>query len=173
MNWTKLLYGLIIALLYVPMVFLGANVFFPNYTGSESYFRGYEKCTPGPYIDPVRSDAKELTAEQNAAYQKCQDEQRAAEKVWEDGRKVYNGWKYFAITAFTLAILLFAIFVPLMDVVRMGLFFGSVVTAFIATVSYWEYARTPFGFGLMLVLFFVVLFYINKRAQDFHDWKKK
>ncbi len=28
MNWTKLLYVLIIVLLYVPMVFLGANVFF-------------------------------------------------------------------------------------------------------------------------------------------------
>lgn len=168
MNWTKLLYGLIIALLFVPMVFLGANVFFPEYTGSDSYYQGTENC----YLRYQPKANEQMTPEQIADQEACLEREKENQRVWEEGRKVYNGWKYFAITAFTLAMLLFAIFVPLMDVVRMGLFFGSVVTAFIATVSYWEYARTPLGFGLMVVLFFVVLFYINKRAKDFHDWKK-
>ena len=38
MNWTKLLYMLIIVLLYIPMVFLGANVFFPQFTGMNSFY---------------------------------------------------------------------------------------------------------------------------------------
>jgi len=166
MNWTKLLYVLIITILYVPMVFLGANVFFPKYTGSDSWYQPTTDC----YLKYQSRDP--LTAEERTQLDQCLAEQRVAQQQWEEERRVYNGWKYFAITAFTLAILLFAIFVPLMDVVQMGLFFGSVVTAFIATVNYWDYARTPWGFILMLIVFFVVLFFINKRAKTLHDWKK-
>ena len=49
MNWTKLLYVLIIVLLYVPMVFLGANVFFPKYTGTDSYYQGPDCYSKYPY----------------------------------------------------------------------------------------------------------------------------
>ncbi len=42
-DWTKFFYGLIIAVIYVPMVFLGANVFFPKYTGTDSYYQ-YKNC---------------------------------------------------------------------------------------------------------------------------------
>jgi hypothetical protein len=169
MNWTKLLYVLVIALLYVPMVFLGANVFFPQYTGSNSYYQPTSDC----YLK-YQNGGKELTSEQQAGIDQCNADQRAAQAAWEEGRASYNGWKYTAITAFNLVVLLVAIFVTgLMDAVMMGLFFGTVATAFGATVTYWDYARTPIGFILMLVAFAMVIIFVNKRAKDLHDWKKK
>lgn len=169
-NWIKLLYVLVITLLYVPMVFLGANVFFPEYTGSDSYFRGYEKCG-GPRFSPV--EAPEQREMDQEAYEKCMEDNRAQEKAWNDARAEYNGMKYAAITGFNLLILLIIIFITLADAVTMGIFFGTVVTAFGATVSYWEYARTKMGFILMLITFFVVLFVVNKRARTLIEKKPK
>ncbi|MBI4144854.1 hypothetical protein HY493_01450 [Candidatus Woesearchaeota archaeon] len=167
MDWTKLLYVLVIALLYVPMVFLGANVFFPKYTGSEGYFQPSENCY-GSYPPSEKLTAVEqqqISEEQRKTENECNARMRAEEKVWNEARNEYNGWKYAAITGFNLIILLIAALVPWMEAVRMGIFFGAVVTAFGATVSYWEYARTKIGFGLMLIVFFVVLWFINKWAK--------
>ncbi|HSU72223.1 MAG TPA: hypothetical protein VLJ21_00030 [Candidatus Binatia bacterium] len=169
MNWTKLLYVLVITLLYVPMVFLGANVFFPKYTGSNSYYQPTSDC----YLK-YQNGGKELTPEQQAGIEQCNAEQRAAQTAFEDARAVYNGWKYTGIVAFNLVVLLVALFVTgLMDAVMMGLFFGAVVTAFGATVTYWDYARTPIGFILMLAAFVLVIIFVNQRAKMLHDWKKK
>jgi hypothetical protein len=77
------------------------------------------------------------------------------------------------MTAFNLVILILALTLPLQDAVLMGLFFGTVATAFGATVSYWEYARTKTGFILMLVTFFVVLYFVNRRARTFLQERKK
>lgn len=168
-NWMKLLYVLIITLLYVPMVFLGANVFFPKFTGSESYFRGTEECYPRY---PVAGEKLAPEAEQ-ARINECLARQRVEEQKWNEERSVYNGWKYAAITGFNLVNLLLVVFIAFTDAVSMGIFFGTVVTAFAATVGYWEYARTKIGFILMLVTFFVVLFIVNKRAKSFIESKLK
>ncbi len=174
-NWIKLLYVLVIALLYVPMVFLGSNVFFPKFTGTDSYFRGTEECYPRYPISEKLAPAEQqaLSEEQQAKTNECLARMRVAEDRWNEERNVYNGWKYAAITGFNLLILLLVIFITFTDVVSMGVFFGTVVTAFAATVSYWEYARTKVGFILMLVTFFVVLFIVNKRAKSFLDSKSK
>jgi uncharacterized integral membrane protein len=174
-NWMKLLYVLVIALLYVPMVFLGANVFFPKFTGTESYFRGTEECYPrypiSEKLAPVEQQA--LAEEQQAKINECLAEQRVLEQQWNEERSVYNGWKYAAITGFNLVILLLIVFMTFTDAVSMGIFFGTVVTAFAATVSYWDYARTKIGFVLMLITFFVVLFIVNKRARTLIESKLK
>ncbi len=166
-DWVKLLYVLVIALLYVPMVFLGANVFFPKFTGTESYFRGTEECYPRYPISEKLAppEQQQLADEQQAKTNECLARMRVEEQKWNEERNVYNGWKYAAITAFNLIILIVALFLPWQDAVLMGLFFGTVVTAFSATVSYWEYARTKLGFILMLATFFVVLYVVNKRTQ--------
>ncbi len=174
-NWIKLLYVLVIALLYVPMAFLGANVFFPKFTGTESYFRGTEECYPryGPSekLSPVEQQT--VAEAQQEKINACLTVQRELEKKWNEERSIYNGWKYAAITAFNLVILFLIIFITFQDAVVTGIFFGTVVTAFAATVSYWEYARTKIGFILMLVTFFVVLFFINKRQKMFFGTKKR
>lgn len=170
MDWKKMLYVLVIALLYVPMVFLGANVFFPDYTGSNSYFQSTEDCYlkyPTPAIDRSTPEQQAtISADQEACNARVREEQR----VWEEKRAVYNGNKYAVIVGFNLVILLLALFVPWMEVVRIGLFTGSVVTAFGATTSYWDYARSKIGFGLLIVVFFVTLWFINKWAKK--DLKK-
>jgi hypothetical protein len=171
MDWKKLLYVLVITLLYVPMVFLGANVFFPEYTGSNSWFQSTEDCYlkyPYPAAPGAITPAEQatLTAQQEACNARVREEQ----KVWEEKRAVYNGNKYAGIVGFNLLILLMALFIPWMEVVRIGLFFGAVVTAFGATVNYWDYARSKLGFGLMVVVFFVVLWFVNKWAKN--DLKK-
>ncbi|MEM4240446.1 MAG: hypothetical protein QXK08_04605 [Candidatus Woesearchaeota archaeon] len=197
-NWLKLLYVLVIALLYVPMVFLGANVFFPKFTGSESYFQPVKECYPRysvaeecysqypafPGLTPEQENAREqnvnaclaakkqLQAEEQTRIDQCLAEQRAAEKAWNEERNVYNGWKYAAITGFNLVILILAILLPLADAVLMGVFIGTVVTAFAATVSYWDYARTKIGFVLMLITFFVVIFIVNKWARKLLQQQK-
>jgi hypothetical protein len=174
-NWIKLLYVLVIALLYVPMVFLGANVFFPKYTGSESYYQPVKECYPRYSIPeklPIEEQQK-LSKEQQVEIEACLAVQREEQKVWEEGRNVYNGWKYAGITGFNLAILLLIIFIAFTDAVAIGIFFGTVVTAFAATVSYWDYARTKLGFVLMLITFFVVLFIVNKRGKTFIESKFK
>lgn len=172
-NWIKLLYVLVIALLYVPMVFLGSNVFFPKFTGSESYFRGTEECYPrfAPSDKLPLEEQQRISDEQQKQISACQERMREQERIFNEERSVYNGWKYAFITGFNLVILIAALLLPLMDAVLMGLFIGTVVTAFSATVSYWEYARTKTGFVLMLAMFFIVLFFVNRRQKALLDWK--
>jgi len=174
-NWTKLLYVLVIALLYVPMVFLGSNVFFPKFTGSESYFRGTEECYPrfAPSDKLPLAEQQQVADRQQQQINECQARMREEEKIFNDERAVYNGWKYAGITGFNLLILLLIVFIAFTDAVTIGIFFGTVVTAVAATVSYWDYARTKIGFVLMLITFFVVLFIVNKRARTMVDGKKK
>src|SRR3989338_2976277 len=105
MNWTKLLYVLIIVLLYIPMVFLGANVFFPQYTGTDSYFHGYTDCYQ-KY--PYPADPDKATTVQRAAIDEnqraCQEEYNKAQQEWEQARLKYEGMKYIFIALFNLVI---------------------------------------------------------------------
>lgn len=174
-NWTKLLYVLVIALLYVPMVFLGSNVFFPKFTGSDSYFRGTEECYPrfAPSDKLPLEEQQRISDEQQKQINECQARMREQERIFNEERSVYNGWKYAFITGFNLIILLLIVFIAFADAVTIGIFFGTVVTAFAATVTYWEYARTKLGFILMLITFFVVLYVVNKRARTLIDKPKK
>jgi hypothetical protein len=166
-NWLKLLYVLVIALLYVPMVFLGANVFFPKFTGTESYWRGAEECTLQypPNAKMTAEEQQTIAVAQQEKTNECLARARVAEQVWNEERNVYNGWKYSLITGFNLVILVLAILLPLTDSVLMGVFIGTVITAFAGTVSYWDYARTKLGFVLMLVTFFVVIWIVNRQAK--------
>ena len=174
MNWTKLLYVLMIVLLYIPMVFVGANVFFPEYTGSESYFRPTVDCYgkyPYPSAErPVPDSQREAISVQQ---QKCNEENAEAQRIWEAEKLRYEGTKYVFIALFNLAILLIALLVPgLQDSVIMGLFLGSIGATFGATIRYFD-TRSKIGFMVLVITFFVMLFFINKKKDTFVDWKGK
>ena len=175
MDKIKLLYVLIIALLYVPMVFLGANVFFPEYAGSSSYFQHEKQCYPrypiSEKLAPI--EQQEVAKDQQVEIDQCLVEERAARIVWEEARGVYDGYKYMVIVGFNLAMLLVVLLFTFKAPVVLGLFLGAVVTTFGATLRYWDYARTKAGFGLLLVTFFAVLYFINKHAFDGKKPKKK
>jgi len=172
MNWTKLLYMLIIVLIYVPMVFLGANVFFPKYTGSNSYYQPGVDCY-SKYPIPATDKATSVEiAAMNDKQQKCYEENIAAQKKFEEDKNKYDGWKYVFIALFNLAILLLALFVSMQDSIVMGLFMGSIVATFGATVGYFE-TNSKIGFGILVITFFVMLFFINRKKDHFVDWKEK
>lgn len=173
MNWTKLLYVLIIVLLYVPMVFLGANVFFPEYTGSNSYYRPTVECYsrfPTPDASKVNEEQWQQVSEKQ---QKCQEEVNQAQQDWENNKLAYEGKKYVFIALFNLAILLLALFLPkLQDSVTMGLFLGSIGATFGATLRYFD-TRSKIGFVILVITFFAMLYFINRKKESFVDWGKK
>lgn len=176
MNWSRLFYVLIIAIIYVPMVFLGANVFFPEYTGVNSYYQGpYADCY-GKYPYPVEK-VDSLSAEQSLKIselqQKCQEDNQILQKEWELKRLAYEGTKYVFVALFNLVILLLALFIPkLQESVSMGLFLGSVAAMFGATIRYFD-TRSKIGFIVLVITFFVLLFFINRKKDSFLDWKEE
>lgn len=174
MNWTKLLYVLMIVLLYVPMVFLGANVFFPEYTGSNAYYQG-------PYMDcygkfPYPANPETLSAAERAAIaenqQKCNQDFQKEQQAFEQEKLSYEGRKYVFISLFNLGILLLALFLPkLQDSVTMGLFMGSIAATFGATVRYFD-TKSKIGFAILVVTFFAMLYFINRKKENFLDLGK-
>ena len=173
MNWTKLLYVLMIVLLYVPMVFVGANVFFPEYTGSSAYYQGYTDCY-GKY--PYPADAETLSVADRASIaenqQKCNQEFQKEQQAFEQAKLSYEGRKYVFISLFNLGILLLALFLPKMqDSVTMGLFMGSIAATFGATIRYFD-SKSKIGFVILVVTFFAMLYFINRKKENFLDWGK-
>ena len=175
MNWTKFLYMLMIVLLYVPMVFLGANVFFPEYTGTNAYYQGpYTDCY-GKYPYPAEveklSVAERTVMDENQ--RKCNEEYQKEQQKFELAKYSYEGMKYVFVSLFNLAILLLALFLPkLQDSVTMGLFMGSIAATFGATVRYFD-TKSKLGFIILVVTFFAMLYFINRKKENFLDWGKK
>jgi hypothetical protein len=175
MNWTKLLYVLIIVLLYLPMTFLGANVFFPNYTGTDSYYRmPYDDCYmkyPTPDLMTKNlTEAERQTLTENQ--RRCQEDNMAKEKQWQEEKNAYEGNKYVVVTIFNLIVLLFALYVTLLDSVIMGLFLGSIAATFGATIRYFD-THSKIGFVIVVVTFFTMIYFINKKKDTFVDWRTK
>ena len=53
-----------------------------------------------------------------------------------------------------------------------GLFFGVVITAFIATIRYID-SRTIPGFVLLVVLFGIIIYFVNSMKKKKYSMKKK
>lgn len=172
MQWTKLLYVLIIALIYVPMVFLGANVFFPKYTGADSYYHGpYQDCYQKyPYSErpDTLAEAERLKVAEDQ--QKCNEEFQKAQQAWEEEKRAYDSWKYVFIAFFNLIILMGALFIQkLDDSVILGLFVGSIIATFAATISYFQ-TNSRLGFGLLVLTFIAVVYFVHRKKGSF--WEK-
>lgn len=169
MNWTKLLYVLIIVLLYVPMVFLGANVFFPKYTGLNSFYN--EPDCYGKYPQPVAANENVSNAIMQRQ-QACMQNYTANQKTFEQEKNTYDGKKYTFIALFNLILLLAALFIPMQDSIVLGLFLGSVISTFAATIGYFQ-SNSKIGFVVLVVIFIVTLFFINRKKDSFVDWKSR
>ena len=171
MNWTKLLYLLIIVVLYVPMVFVGANVFFPKYSGSESYYHAPIDCYQKyPYSEKISDKERDQIA---VKQQQCQKEYDQAQLAWEKEKLAYEGTKYVFVALFNLVVLLVVLFIPkLQDSVIMGLFLGSVAATFGATLRYFD-TRSKIGFIILVCTFIAALFFMNRKKDDFVNWKGK
>ncbi|MDO8643234.1 MAG: hypothetical protein Q7R76_06695 [Candidatus Woesearchaeota archaeon] len=174
MNWTKLISVLIIVLLYIPMVFLGANVFFPQYTGTHSYYQPSIDCyNKYPYPARPEDGTEALRGDISEKQRVCQQQNQQEQEKWEQEKLQYEGTKYVFITLFNLVVLLGAVFIPaLKDSVSMGLFLGSIATTFGATIRYFD-TRSKLGFIILVVTFLLMVYFINKKKDTFINWKGK
>lgn len=162
-----------IVLLYVPMVFLGANVFFPQYTGTNAYYHGYTDCY-GKYPYPAEPDKLSVAARAviDGNQRKCNEDFQKAQEEFEQKKLSYEGRKYVFTSLFNLGILLLALFLPkLQDSVTMGLFMGSIAATFGGTVRYFD-TKSKIGFAILVVTFFAMLYFINRKKDNFLDWGK-
>jgi len=164
MDWVKVLLSLVIILLYIPMVFMGANVFFPKFTGSESYYSAYKDCG---YVD--NPNAPQAVWINNAT---CQEEQRQAQIAFDMEKNAYDGNKYIFIVLLNLVVLLFAVFVSIEESVVIGLFLGSTLTTFFSTWTYFE-TKSKIGFGILVAIFFITIYFISKKKHLFLFKKEK
>ncbi|NTV23713.1 MAG: hypothetical protein HGA85_05045 [Nanoarchaeota archaeon] len=151
MEWKKVVFGLAVCLLYIPMVFMAVNTFFPK-TPENTCYLSY----PYKYGAP-----ENLTYEQQQARD---EEMRLCDSKYQEERTRYDGWKFIIIMIINIiasAVLL----INLDKSIRYGLFFGIVIAAFAGTMGYME-SRSAVGFGLLVVLFIFVVYLIN-------SWKKE
>lgn len=162
MNLTKLFYALIIVLLYVPMVFLGANVFFSQYTGENSYYHGQDCYMKYP-IPTTCTNNTEVSEKLN----NCTVVEEAARIKWEAERNDYDANKYTFMVLFNLIVLLIALlFKKLSDSVSIGLFTGTVVSTFASTIAYFD-SNSKIGFVILVLTFIAALVYINRKKNVF------
>lgn len=164
MDWVKVLLALVVILLYIPVVFMGANVFFPKFTGSDSYYSSSKDC--GYVSDPTAAQPVYL---QN---QTCYDEQQAAQRAFELEKNAYNGNKYIFMVLLNLVVLLFAFFVTLDESVIIGLFLGSTLTTFFATWTYFA-TKSKIGFVILVAVFFLTIYFVSKKKALFLFGKGK
>lgn len=172
MNWNKLIYVLIIVLLYVPMVFLGANVFFPKFTGQDNYYSYGIDCN-GKY--PMLASSVNSTEYQEiiAQQEKCNTEEQEKQKKFNDEKTSYDSKKYLFIVLFNLFVLVLALLLHILhDSVVLGLFLGSTIATFSSTIAYFQ-TKSRIGFIVLVIIFFITVYIINKKKESFIDWNSK
>ncbi|MFA6888404.1 MAG: hypothetical protein WC254_02825 [Candidatus Woesearchaeota archaeon] len=157
--WKKVLYTAIVILLYVPLVLIGVRTFLPDYTDYYTYPL-YEDCYM-KYAYPVDGN---ITQEQRDNQLQCQQKQQDDQKAFEEEKRHYDAWKYLTVLGFALITLVAVIFIPLDLPIRIGLFAGAAMTAFVSTIQYFNTESIP-AFVVLVIVFCLVLYIIQKEAK--------
>ena len=147
----RVFHTLIVILLFVPLVFMGANVFFPDVE-----YPPYP-CIAKPY--PSDGAVNESDRIEQAV---CERQHQELSKKFETERRQINGWKYVFVVVVSLVALVGALFVPLDASIRFGLFLGSALASFFSTWVYFDSRSIP-GFIVLVVIFLVSVFFIQKQ----------
>ncbi len=157
MDWQKILSSLLIVILFIPMVFMGANVFFPDYDG----YYDSKPCAAAPRgVDVTDEEITQFEKENQA----CWNEMNSEREKWEEEQRIYNGQKYVFIIVVCLIALIASLLIPLKSNVKWGFFVGTVITAFIGTLSYLR-TKSIIGFVILVILFILVIVFISKQKQ--------
>ena len=157
MKFSKYIYTGIILLIYIPLVFMGANVFFPEYTGPDSYYQ-YEECT---LPQPVGST-------QDLKTQECSREQEKKRIEFEREKNNYNVRKYLFIVIFSLISLIVISLIKIEEVIKLGIFSGATISTFVSTLMYFN-TKSKIGFSVLVLIFILVVYYINKNKKTLFD----
>jgi hypothetical protein len=148
MKWKSVIFSSIITLLYIPLVFMGTNVFFPEYT---DYYHGSEQCMGYP------GNEKNATE-----YEKCWARDRELQESYQKEKRDYDSKKYVFITAVSLLAMLSALFLLKEQSVVYGLFIGSVLSSFFSTWIYFD-TKSRLGFSVLVLIFIASIYFIMKR----------
>ena len=143
-NWKHIVFTLAITFLFVPMVYLGVNTFFPESPSNTCY-------------EKVPRPEAEFSEEHAIQMRECQDN-------WQKERTKHDGGKYITIIIICILASL-VMLVPLDKSITYGLFLGVVVTAFTGTIRYLD-SRSKAGFVLMVFLFGMVIYFIHRTASQ-------
>jgi hypothetical protein len=157
--WTKILYTAIVILLYVPLVLIGVRTFLPDYTDYYSY-PIYEDC----YMKHGYLADGNITQEQRNTQTECLQKQQDQQKAYDEEKRGYEAWKYLVVLGFALITLVSVVFIPLDLPIRIGLFAGAAMTAFVSTIEYFNTESIP-AFIVLVVVFLLVLYIIQKRGK--------
>jgi hypothetical protein len=154
MDKTKVLFVLLVVLLYIPLVFIGVNTFYPDNPNYNDYYR-YDTCYTYDNIEKP-----------SVLNETCYEEQLAEQKVYEQDRKNYEGTKYSLLILLNLLVLGIAMYVTLQGSVVVGLFLGAVLTTIISSFMYIE-SESKLGFLLLFVMFLSTIIFISKKSKIF------
>jgi hypothetical protein len=158
-NFQKVLSSFIIAILFIPLVFMGSNVFFPKYDWKD--YGNFKDC----YASIPPKESPEQNEELRREQQDCYREQEENRQAWEAEKRVYDSWKYVFIVSLCLIGLLAALIPSLAKNIKFGLFIGAAVSAFASTMIYFN-TKSKLGFILLAVLFILSVFFINKERKE-------
>ncbi len=170
-NWQRMVYVTLLVLIYIPMAFMGTNVFFSDPHYQDYYYPAmnscYSKIAP---VDETKLNATEWAALQERRAQ-CDEEQRQAQIAWQAEKRSYDGQKYVFLAAFNLLAMLLLILIPhLEETVTLGLFLGAGLTTAFATMIY-NQTDSKIGFGILIATFVLILAFINHRRALFFESK--
>ncbi|MBW2988088.1 hypothetical protein DRJ48_00845 [Candidatus Woesearchaeota archaeon] len=145
-------FAIAIALLYIPLIFLGVNTFFPEIKDTCSQRAAMVVCPP---TENQTQGCVTNRSTKIANFQGCYETQRAE-------REQQNKAKYIAIISICILTWLFILRSKQWSI-RYGLFAGVLVTALLATIIYIQ-NRSIIGFILLLMLFLFVIRFVEKEA---------
>lgn len=152
MEKKKIIFSIAICLLFIPMVYLGVNTFYPIDYGEESCYRkAMLDCKFNESGCMEQND--KYTIEEQACVQKMQSERRTQES-----------YRYITL----VIICIISALITLLNFeksINYGIFFGVVITAFTATIRYID-SRSKTGFFLMVLLFIIVVLFIQRQRDD-------
>ncbi len=162
-DWRSVAFALAVCVLYVPMVYLGVNTFFPELPENTCYLS--VKHVYSPYAPPYALPECNCTAAegQAAAQAASETEMRECDAAWQQKRREAEAGRYVGIMVISLVGSI-ALLLKLEKSITSGMFIGVVVTAFIGTVRYIE-TRTVAGFALLVALFLIVIAYIQRQRK--------
>jgi uncharacterized protein (DUF983 family) len=151
MEWKKIVFAIAISLLYIPIVFMAVNTFFPETPRNTCY-------SIKPF--PVGESENIIDAEReqyNQEMQECQEK-------YDEQRTKYDGWKFIAIMVINIIAALFMLMKVDKSII-FGLFFGVVITAFTAAINYMQ-SRSVVGFILLVFLFGLIVYFVNILSKE-------
>ena len=148
-SWKKTFFGLAICILYIPMVFMAVNTFFPKIT---------DNCYGSVYASPVLEKINDTDMALHDA------QMRECEKSFEAEVAKYDSWKLILIMIINI-IAASVLLLNLDKSIRYGLFFGVVIAAFAATIRYGG-SRSMLGFALLVCLFAFIICLVNLWKKD-------